>query len=318
MTTSPGIQDQQNQAEIPFALRNGRPWTEHVEPWPLSEQEKPWQIVPPIVTGGRIPAVQPVHAPPEDATFFTVSFMGLDHRHYRVSATVSPSNGEVVRHDHIRPGHPVLHPAWQGEVVPQVSAREGSLSREELVRPSPTWPRTSEVYAHERTPQGKTSARETKTEEQRLLLSIIQPGLVGLMDGSVSTLAPIFAVAFATHLPLTAFLVGMASALGAGISMAFSEALSDDGDLTGRGNPVLRGGVTGLMTFVSGAGHALPFLIPDLRLALVVAYVVVALELIAIAAIRHRFFGTRWWLSLVQVVGGGVLVFVMAVLLGNA
>ena len=137
------------------------------------------------------------------------------------------------------------------------------------------------------------------------------------MDGSVSTLAPIFAVAFATHRPFTTFLVGMASALGAGISMAFSEALSDDGDLTGRGNPFVRGGVTGLMTFLSGAGHALPFLIPNLQLALFVAYAVVAVELLAIAAIRHKFFGTNWWLSIVQVVGGGVLVFVAAMLLGN-
>jgi VIT1/CCC1 family predicted Fe2+/Mn2+ transporter len=138
------------------------------------------------------------------------------------------------------------------------------------------------------------------------------------MDGSVSTLAPIFATAFATHSPFTAFLIGIASATGAGISMAFSEALSDDGELTGRGNPVVRGGITGGMTFLGGAFHTLPFLVPDLHLALLVAYLVVAVELVLIAAIRHRFFGTSWWLSALQVVGGGTLVFLAALIFGNA
>ena len=121
---------------------------------------------------------------------------------------------------------------------------------------------------------------------RRLLLRVIQPGLAGLMDGSVSTLAPIFATAFATHRPITAFLVGMAAATGAGISMAFSEALSDNGELTGRGSPVARGAITGGMTFLGGSLHTLPFLVQNLHLALVIAYVVVAVELIAIAAIR--------------------------------
>ncbi len=147
---------------------------------------------------------------------------------------------------------------------------------------------------------------------------MVQPGLAGLMDGSVSTLAPIFATAFATHRPFTAFLVGIAAALGAGISMAFSEALSDDGALTGRGNPIMRGGITGAMTFLGGSLHTLPFLVPDLHLALLAAYAVVAVELAAIAAIRHRFFGTSWWLSALQVVGGGALVFAAAWMFGNA
>lgn len=150
------------------------------------------------------------------------------------------------------------------------------------------------------------------------LLRVVQPGLAGLMDGSVSTLAPIFATAFATHQSFFAFLVGMAAATGAGISMAFSEALSDDGALTGRGSPVVRGGITGFMTFFGGSLHTLPFLIANLHLALIVAYVVVAFELVLIAAIRHRFFGTSWWLSMVQVVGGGALVFVAALIFGNA
>jgi VIT1/CCC1 family predicted Fe2+/Mn2+ transporter len=150
------------------------------------------------------------------------------------------------------------------------------------------------------------------------LLRVVQPGLAGLMDGSVSTLAPIFATAFASHEPWLAFLVGMASATGAGISMAFSEALSDDGVLTGRGSPIVRGAITGIMTFFGGALHTLPFLISHIQIALLTAYIVVAFELVLIAAIRHRYFGTSWLLSIVQVVGGGALVFVAAMIFGNA
>jgi len=162
------------------------------------------------------------------------------------------------------------------------------------------------------------AATSDDDRSRQFLLRVVQPGLAGLMDGSVSTLAPIFATAFATHKPLTAFLVGMASATGAGISMAFSEALSDDGQLTGRGSPVVRGAITGIMTFFGGALHTLPFLIASLNTALYVAYLVVAFELVVIAAIRHRYFGTSWWLSTVQVVGGGALVFIAAIIFGNA
>jgi len=135
---------------------------------------------------------------------------------------------------------------------------------------------------------------------RRFLLRVVQPGLAGLMDGSVSTLAPIFVTAFAAHSSFTAFLVGMASATGAGISMAFSEALSDDGALTGRGSPVMRGLITGVMTFFGGVLHSLPFLIPNVNTALIAAYFVVAFELILISAIRHRYFGTvvHWCLRL--------------------
>src|SRR5689334_9350312 len=137
------------------------------------------------------------------------------------------------------------------------------------------------------------SAIKTRDDTSHaFLLRVVQPGLAGLMDGSVSTLAPIFATAFVTKNSLTAFLVGMAAATGAGISMAFSEALSDDGELTGRGSPVVRGTITGVMTFLGGSLHTLPFLINSIHLALILAYVVVAVELIAIAAIRHRYFGT--------------------------
>ncbi len=122
----------------------------------------------------------------------------------------------------------------------------------------------------ERTDQSEaivTDAAAGNEASRRMLLRVVQPGKAGLMDGSVSTLAPIFATAFATHRPFTAFLVGIAAALGAGISMAFSEALSDDGALTGRGNPIVRGGITGTLTFLGGSLHTLPFLVPDLHLA---------------------------------------------------
>jgi len=162
-------------------------------------------------------------------------------------------------------------------------------------------------------------AVRTRDDTSRdFLLRVVQPGLAGLMDGSVSTLAPIFATAFATHHPFTAFLVGMAAATGAGISMALSEALSDDGELTGRGSPVVRGGITGIMTFFGGSLHTLPFLIINLHVALLVAYFVVTFELLVIAAIRHRYFGTNWGLSILQVVGGGALVFAAALIFGNA
>lgn len=150
------------------------------------------------------------------------------------------------------------------------------------------------------------------------LLRVVQPGLAGLMDGSISTLAPLFATAFATHRPWYAFLVGIAATTGAGISMAFSEALSDTGELTGRGNPITRGVIIGLMTFVGGLLHTLPFLIGNFHLALMVAYLVVAFELLLIAGIRRRYFGASWLISIVQVVGSGALVFAAAYLFGNA
>ncbi|GLV58032.1 hypothetical protein KDH_48660 [Dictyobacter sp. S3.2.2.5] len=163
-----------------------------------------------------------------------------------------------------------------------------------------------------------SALRNNDDTSHDFLLRVVQPGLAGLMDGSVSTLAPIFATAFATHNPFTAFLVGMASATGAGISMAFSEGLSDDGTLTGRGSPVVRGSITGIMTFFGGALHTLPFLVSDIHLALTLAYVVVAVELVLIAAIRHRYFRTQWLKSIIQVVGSGVLVFIAAMIFGNA
>jgi VIT1/CCC1 family predicted Fe2+/Mn2+ transporter len=155
------------------------------------------------------------------------------------------------------------------------------------------------------------------TAEQQFVLRVVQPGLAGLMDGSVSTLAPLFATAFATQRPFTTFLVGMAAAVGAGISMAFSEALSDTGELTGRGNPVTRGGITGIMTFIGGVGHTLPFLLPSYHAALIAAFIVVGIELIVIAYIRYRYFSMSFYWSAVQVIVGGLLVFASGVLIGS-
>ncbi len=155
-------------------------------------------------------------------------------------------------------------------------------------------------------------------DERNFVLRVVQPGLAGLMDGSVSTLAPIFATAFATHNSHTVFLIGAASAVGAGISMAFSEGLSDDGVITGRGKPVFRGIVTGLMTFIGGFLHTLPFLIPRVHTALMWAYGVVGIELIVIAWIRFRYMKTSFALSCLQVIVGGGLVFAAGVLIGQS
>jgi rubrerythrin len=159
---------------------------------------------------------------------------------------------------------------------------------------------------------------EAETTRRLFVLRYVQPGLAGLMDGSVSTLAPLFAAAFATHSSWETFLVGIAASLGAGISMGFAEALSDDGSLTGRGSPWMRGGVCGLMTTVGGLGHALPYLLPSFTAATILAFLVVIAELIAIAWIRNRYMHTPLLPTLVQVVLGGALVFAVGVLIGSA
>jgi len=159
--------------------------------------------------------------------------------------------------------------------------------------------------------------QEARTRRRLFVLQVVQPGLAGLMDGSVSTLAPLFAAAYATHNTWETFLVGMAASVGAGISMGFAEALSDDGSLTGRGRPVLRGLVCGLMTFVGGVGHALPFLIASFSIAMVLATIVVAAELVAIAAIRNRYMDTPFLSATLQVVVGGVLVFLSGIWIGS-
>ncbi len=162
------------------------------------------------------------------------------------------------------------------------------------------------------------SPEEAKRERQRFALQVVQPGLAGLMDGSISTLAPLFAAAFATHKSWETFLVGLAASVGAGISMGFAEALSDDGTLTGRGHPFARGLVCGTMTAAGGLGHTLPFLIPDMRTAIAVALVVVAIELGVISWVRHHYMDTSWSSAVLQVVLGGLLVFGVGVLIGSS
>ena len=161
-------------------------------------------------------------------------------------------------------------------------------------------------------------AEEDETARRMFLLQYVQPGLAGLMDGSVSTLAPLFAAAFATHNTWSTFLVGMAASVGAGISMGFAEAASDDGSLTGRGTPWLRGTVCGLMTTIGGIGHTLPYLIPHFLTATVIAVVVVAVELAVIAWIRYRYMDTPFLSAAFQVVIGGTLVFLAGILIGSA
>ncbi len=162
--------------------------------------------------------------------------------------------------------------------------------------------------------------RESESHEQhrQFLLTYVQPGLAGLMDGSVSTLAPVFAAAFATGDTHQTFLVGLAAAVGAGISMGFTEAASDDGRLTGRGSPIKRGLAAGIMTAIGGLGHALPYLIADFFTATAVAIAVVLIELWAIAYIQNRYMQTPFWRAVMQVVLGGSLVFAAGILIGNA
>lgn len=159
---------------------------------------------------------------------------------------------------------------------------------------------------------------EDQVERRQFILTYVQPGLAGLMDGSVSTLAPIFATAFATQDPWTTFLVGLAASVGAGISMGFTEVASDDGVISGRGSPIKRGLATGIMTAVGGLGHALPYLIPHFWTATVIAMIVVVIELWAIAWIQKRWMETPWSRAIFQVVLGGALVFAAGMAIGNA
>jgi rubrerythrin len=159
---------------------------------------------------------------------------------------------------------------------------------------------------------------EEETRRRVFVLRVVQPGLAGLMDGSVSTLAPLFAAAFATHSTWETFLVGLAASVGAGISMGFAEALSDDGSLTGRGHPLIRGVITGAMTALGGLGHTLPFLIENFRVATTVAFAVVAVELWVIAWIRSRYMDTPFLQAAFEVVLGGVIVFAAGILIGSA
>jgi rubrerythrin len=180
--------------------------------------------------------------------------------------------------------------------------------------------RRHQITAEELESQITPAVEKSEEEAQRRLfvLQIVQPGLAGLMDGSVSTLAPVFAAAFATKNSWDAFLVGLAASIGAGISMAFAEALSDDGSLTGRGRPMLRGAITGAMTTAGGIGHTLPFLIPNFHLAFIIAVIVVAVELAVISYVRNRYMETPLVSAAFQVIVGGVLVFIAGIWIGSA
>jgi len=175
-------------------------------------------------------------------------------------------------------------------------------------------------HAHtaERISLTKLSEDEKSQQKRLFLLQVIQPGLAGLMDGSVSTLAPLFAAAFATHNSWATFLIGLAASVGAGISMGFAEALSDDGSLTGRGHPWARGFVCGAMTTLGGIGHTLPYLIGNIKTATTVAVCVVLVELGVISWVRHRFMDTPLVSAVLQVMLGGALVFLAGILIGNS
>ena len=163
----------------------------------------------------------------------------------------------------------------------------------------------------------KVSEEDSARLKRLFVLQVIQPGLAGLMDGSVSTLAPLFAAALATHSSGDAFRVGLAASFGAGISMGFAEALSDDGSLTGRGHPWARGAVCGLMTTLGGLGHSLPYLLQDVKTATWIAVAVVLVELGVISWVRHKYMDSPWSSAVTQVVLGGLLVFGVGLLIGS-
>ncbi|MDT4977381.1 MAG: erythrin-vacuolar iron transport family protein, partial [Pseudonocardiales bacterium] len=167
-------------------------------------------------------------------------------------------------------------------------------------------------------PDTEVNVASTLQAPNTFLLQRVQPAMTGLIDGSLSTLAPIFAVALATHQPHYAFIAGLATAIGAGVSMAFSEGLSDTGDLTGRGNPLLRGAITGAGTFLGGILHTLPFLIPQYHAALLAAVATVALELLTLAWIRWRLFHTGFLSSFASITLGGAIIAGLSALLGVA
>jgi erythrin-vacuolar iron transport family protein len=199
------------------------------------------------------------------------------------------------------------------------SARDASV-RELLVQLAEAEDHHEDVAARlgEKILTPDARAQEDETARRMFVLQYVQPGLAGLMDGSVSTLAPLFAAAFATHSTWSTFLVGLAASVGAGISMGFAEALSDDGSLTGRGAPLLRGIVCGLMTTLGGIGHTMPYLIPNFPIATTVAIAVVVVELAVISYIRYRFMDTPFWSAAFQVMVGGALVFLAGILIGNS
>lgn len=245
----------------------------------------------------------------------------------------------MIRREHVE-GFPKLKPLWLLDNVSIETARDFAKSMEhqaehfylkaaKRIQDAPTRKLLADLAAAEakhgeeadnvkqRHLTDDAKALEEAEQERQFILTWIQPGLAGLMDGSVSTLAPIFATAFATQDTWTTFLVGLAASVGAGISMGFTEAASDDGEISGRGSPVKRGFSSGIMTMVGGLGHALPYLIPDFWIATITAMIVVFVELWAIAWIQKTYMKTPFWRAVMQVVIGGALVLGAGVLIGS-
>lgn len=245
----------------------------------------------------------------------------------------------VIRREHVA-GYVTRRPAWMMEnlSLDRIRAEAAGMERDaaefyahaaQVSQDAPTRKLLGDLAAAERGHENRAAeltdqllpdhvrAEEDAVAHRDFVLTWVQPGLAGLMDGSVSTLAPIFAVAFATQDPWTTFLVGSAASIGAGISMGFTEAASDDGVVSGRGSPIKRGISSGVMTTVGGMGHALPYLIPDFWTATVIAMIVVFIELWAIAWIQNRFMETPFLRAALQVVLGGALVFAAGALIGG-
>ncbi len=265
-----------------------------------------------------------------------------DHRRRLIDLFAAKFGNHIplVRRDHIRgyiPQKPVWHQRPLGLETVRAYARDmeraaARFYRQALTRTTDAPTRrllgdlAEEEEKHDQIAAGleerilTDSARGSEDEDQRrrFILQIIQPGLVGLMDGSVSTLAPVFAAAFATHNSRNAFVVGLAASVGAGISMGFAEALADDGKLSGRGSPLLRGAVCGLMTTAGGIGHTLPFLIPAFYTAMIVAFAVVVFELLAISYIQWRYMDTPPVSAAAKVMVGGALVLAAGILIGSS
>ncbi|MER8912814.1 rubrerythrin family protein [Mesorhizobium sp. M0761] len=203
----------------------------------------------------------------------------------------------------------------------EAAKRTGDASTRKLLGDLAAAEQSHENSAHwleQKLVPGEVKDEEASAEQRQFILTYVQPGLAGLMDGSVSTLAPIFAAAFATHDTWQTLLVGLAASIGAGISMGFTEVASDDGKLSGRGSPIKRGLTVGIMTTLGGLGHALPYIIPHFWTATAVAAVVVFFELWAIAFVQNRYMQTPFLRAAFQVVLGGALVFAAGVLIGNA
>ena len=246
-----------------------------------------------------------------------------------------------VRSDFLASGFLTRRPLWLGEMVNLEAVRQQSFEMEEQAYRFYTeavkqttdaeirkllGDLAMEEKAHEHAADALEEEHlgaqavdaESKEARRQFLLTYVQPGLAGLMDGSVSTLAPVFAAAFATQDTHQTFLVGLAAAVGAGISMGFTEAAADDGKLTGRGSPIARGIACGVMTALGGLGHALPYLIPHFWIATVIAMCVVVVELVTIAFIQNRYMSTPFFRAALQVILGGALVFAAGILIGRA